>query len=85
MPKFLVKAKLQKLYVIDAPNEEDAKDQVMDKELESFIVLETTELNTSNTFIADSDSLIIDAGTSLRTLPSEEIENIIKDEDGGDQ
>jgi hypothetical protein len=85
MPKFLVKAKLQKLFVIDAPNEEDAKGQVMDKELETFIVFETTELNTSNIFIEEEPSLSIDSGGSLRAVNSEKDDNITQDEDGGDQ
>lgn len=85
MPKFLVKAKLQKLFVIDAPNEEDAKDQVLDKELESFIVLETTEVDTSNTFIDMGENLSVISGNSLRVLTPDEVDNIIKDEDGGDQ
>ncbi len=85
MPTFLVKAKIQKLFVIDAPSAEDAESQVGDIELESFLVLETTQVDTSNTFIDMGENLSVNSGNSLRVLAPEEVDNIIKDEDGGDQ
>lgn len=79
MPKFLVKAKLQKMFVVDAPDEQDAKIQVQESELENFIVIECTEMNAATADPDAPDETEGFFGGPMQMVP------IIKYEHGSDQ